>query len=115
VDHLLLYWSFVLRSFGVDWVLPKKVVELLFGWWSLFGKEEASSDVWNLVPPCLMWTIWWERSFRSFEDIESLVGRIIEVFTGSLFDWFCACGFTSSPSLCEFLESLDFTHTVHSL
>uniref|UniRef100_A0A2N9G322 Vacuolar protein sorting-associated protein 13 VPS13 adaptor binding domain-containing protein n=2 Tax=Fagus sylvatica TaxID=28930 RepID=A0A2N9G322_FAGSY len=73
VDHLLLYWSFVLRSFGVDWVLPKKVVELLFGWWSLFGKEEASSDVWNLVPPCLMWTIWRERNCRSFEDIESLV------------------------------------------
>jgi hypothetical protein len=37
VDHLLIHcdgvyalWSFVLRDFGIQWVLPKQVVDLLF-------------------------------------------------------------------------------------
>ena len=41
VDYLLLHcgvamevWSFVFRSFGVNKVLPGRVVELLFGWWN---------------------------------------------------------------------------------
>ena len=76
VDHLLLHcglarqvWSFVFRSFGVTWELLGRVVELLFGWRNWFGKH--SSDVWNLVPSCLMWIIWWERNRQTFEDIES--------------------------------------------
>jgi len=39
VDHLLLHceevsqlWSFAFRLFGVAWVLPKKVIDLLVGW-----------------------------------------------------------------------------------
>jgi hypothetical protein len=85
VDHLLSYcsvanevWSFVFRSFGVAWVLPGSVVELLFGWRNWFGNH--FSDVWNLVPLCLMWTVWWERNRRTFEDMESFVSQIIEVF-----------------------------------
>ena len=52
-----------------------------------------------------MWTIWRERNCRTFEDIESPVGRIIEVFIGSLFDWSRAWDLTLLPSLGEFLES----------
>ena len=39
VNHLLLHcrvvrevWNFILRSFGVSWVFPKTVSELLSGW-----------------------------------------------------------------------------------
>ena len=46
VDHLLLHcsvafelWSFIFRSFGIQLVLPGKVVELLCGWWIWGGKE----------------------------------------------------------------------------
>jgi hypothetical protein len=38
-DHLLLHcvfasglWGSVLRSFGILWVIPGRVVDLLFGW-----------------------------------------------------------------------------------
>lgn len=38
-DHLLLHskkahrlWSFVFSSFGVSWVLPRTVLDVLFGW-----------------------------------------------------------------------------------
>ena len=44
VDHLLLHclvatdlWSMVLGLFGVSWVLPKSVVELLACWLGRFG------------------------------------------------------------------------------
>ena len=44
--HLLLHcgkayrlWSLVFRSFGIFWVLPRLVVDTLFGWWDclVFG------------------------------------------------------------------------------
>ena len=59
VDHLLLHcekvyqlWSLVFRSFGISWVLPRSVVDTLFGWWNWFGKH--SSSIWNLAPLYLM-------------------------------------------------------------
>jgi hypothetical protein len=65
VDHVFIHcgaarllWSLVFRSFGMVWVLPNRVSDLLFGWWNWFGKK--SSGVWNLIPSCLMWTIWQE-------------------------------------------------------
>ena len=43
-----LLWS---RYFGVSWVLPKRVFDLLAGWRNWLGKY--SSNVWNLVPHVL--------------------------------------------------------------
>lgn len=67
VDHLFLHcpmarslWTFVFRSFDINWVLPKSVVDLMSGWWTLLGRH--TSDVWNLVPPCLVWTLWQEHN-----------------------------------------------------
>ena len=57
VDHLLLHcgkahrlWSLVFRSFGIFWVLPRSVVDTLFGWWNWPGKHLSS--IWNLAPLC---------------------------------------------------------------
>ena len=69
VDHLLVHckvayqlWSSALRSFCVSWVLPERVVDLLFGWCNWLG--EHSSGIRNLVPLCMMWTIWREWNKR---------------------------------------------------
>jgi hypothetical protein len=99
-------WSLVFRSVGIDWVFPNRVSDLLFGWWNWFGKK--SSGVWNLIPSCLMWTIWRERNSRIFEDKEIAMDRLLENFFGVLFDWSRAWGFTSSPFVGEFLVSLAF-------
>ena len=114
VDHLLKHcvvarevWDFVFRSFGVTWVLPGRVKELMSGWRNWFGKNR--SEVWNTVPLCLMWTLWQECNHCTFEDIENPIDKIIEVFMDSLFDWSCAQGVNSSPSLGAFLESLEFS------
>jgi hypothetical protein len=85
VDHLLLHcwvarqlWNVVFQFVGIDWVLPLHVSNLLFGWWNWFGKR--SSGVWNLIPYCLMWTIWRERKKRTSENMENPLAKVIEVF-----------------------------------
>ena len=75
VDHLLLhcgkaYWlrCFVFRIFRISWVPSYTVSNFLFGWWNWLGKH--SSHIWNLVSLCLMWYIWRERNWRTFEDLD---------------------------------------------
>uniref|UniRef100_A0A2N9H4Z9 Reverse transcriptase domain-containing protein n=1 Tax=Fagus sylvatica TaxID=28930 RepID=A0A2N9H4Z9_FAGSY len=113
VDHLLLHcwaarqlWNFVFQFVGVDWVFPSQIPDLLFGWWNWFGKR--SSGVWNLIPSCLMWTIWRERNKRIFEDQETPLAKLLELFFINLYDWSRAWGLTVSPSVGEFLASLAF-------
>ena len=62
IDHLLLLcpiahslWMYMLWLFGIEWVMPGSVVDLLFCWYHWLGKH--SSNIWDLVPGCLMWTI----------------------------------------------------------
>jgi hypothetical protein len=74
MDHIFLHctvawdlWSFVFSSFGINWVLVK-VIDLLFGGRSWVGNH--SSDIWNLVPLCLMWLLSRERNCHTFEDVD---------------------------------------------
>ena len=111
VNHLLLHcekayqlWSLVFRSFGISWVLPRSVADTPFGWWNWFGKH--SSSIWNLTPLCLMWCIWRERNWRTFEAGDKSDDQLLANFSGSLFDWSRAWGLTSSDSIPMFLSSL---------
>uniref|UniRef100_A0A2N9I4J4 Reverse transcriptase domain-containing protein n=1 Tax=Fagus sylvatica TaxID=28930 RepID=A0A2N9I4J4_FAGSY len=113
-NHLLIHctmasdlWHLILRSFGVIWVFPSNIADLLFGWFNCFGKPKSS--VWNLVPLCLMWTIWRERNSRIFEDEEHSIPKLAETFFGFLFDWARVWGLTSEISLPAFVVSLNFS------
>jgi hypothetical protein len=113
-SHLLIHcslasglWHSVLRSFGVVWVFPDNIINLLYGWYNCFGKHNSS--VWNLVPLCLMWIIWRERNSRVFEDKDQSQSKLIELFFGTLFDWARVGGFTSALSLADFVVSLSFS------
>ena len=62
VDHLLIscpvthsLWMYMLRLFGIDWVMPSSVADLFFCWYHWLGKHNF--DISNLVLGCLMWTI----------------------------------------------------------
>jgi hypothetical protein len=46
-----------------------------------FGKN---SDVWTLLPLCIMWTVWQERNRHSFEDVESMGSQLLGLFASSL-------------------------------
>ena len=113
-SHLLIHcslasgvWQSVLRSFGVVWVFPDNIINLLYGWYNYFGKHNSS--VWNLVSLCLMWIIWRERNSRVFEDKDHSQSKLIELFFGTLFDWARVGGFTSALSLADFVVSLSFS------
>ena len=67
-------WSREFVAFGVLWVLPGSVADLLFGWWNWLGKH--SSDIWNTVPLYLMWNLWRERNCRTFEDEEQSTAEL---------------------------------------
>ena len=89
VDHLLLHcelahrlWSFALKTFGLSWVIPRSISDLLFGWWNWV--EKHSSQIWNLVLLCILWCIWKERNRRTFEDLNSFGDQMLASFSGTL-------------------------------
>ena len=111
VDHLLLLcpiahslWMYMLWLFGIEWVMPGSVVDLLFCWYHWLGKH--SSNIWDLVPGCLMWTIWTERDRRTFEDEEKTVVQLLEYCQWTLFDWSCCWGYSDCSTLLDFLSSI---------
>ena len=91
MDHLLIscpvahsLWMYMLRLFGIDWVVSGSVIDLFFCWYQWLGKH--NSDIWNLVPGCLMWNIWVERNRRSFEDMAKLLDQLLDLCRRTLFD-----------------------------
>jgi hypothetical protein len=68
VDHLLIHcevasclWHYVFTLFGIEWVMPQKVIDL-FACWSQVGGRELSIDIWRMAPLCVIWCIWRERN-----------------------------------------------------
>ena len=60
IDHLLIHcsiafdlWSMVLTLFGIHWVMPKTVVDLLACWQGKLGRHRNSA-IWMAMPHCLM-------------------------------------------------------------
>ena len=47
------------RLFGVEWIMPRKVIEVLSGWRDQVGRRNIL-EVWRKAPLCLMWCIWKE-------------------------------------------------------
>ena len=82
VDHLLIHcpiafdlWSMVFTLFGIHWVMPKTVVDLLACWQGKLGRHRNSA-IWMTVPHCFIWCIWRERNNRNFEDLERSVADL---------------------------------------
>ena len=73
-------------------------------WWNGLGKH--ASDIWNLVPVCLMWIVWLERNRRSYEDTSTADSQLRDSFAVMLFDWSRVWNFTSSPNVFDFISCL---------
>ena len=120
INHLLIHcdkavglWSFVLRKFGIAWVLPGCVLDLFSGWYNGLGK--VYSKIWNMVPLCLLWTLWHERNSRTFENSECTDSQLQELFSNTLYDWAIAWGYSSCDSIISFLDSLHTSSYISSL
>lgn len=76
VDHLPLnfdiareLWSLTLVLFGVQYIMPKWVIDLLACWKGCFGRHH-SGDIWNVIRLCIMRTIQKGCTSQTFEGIE---------------------------------------------
>ena len=96
-------WMHMLQLFGMDWVMPSSIADLLFCWHHWLGKH--NSNIWNLVLGCLMWTIWTEHNRRSFEDIEKSLVQLLDLCQRTLLDWSRCWGLSDCFALIYFLLS----------
>lgn len=49
-------WSLTFCLFGVSWVTPSSVLELL-SYWEGHVDERSNGEIWNVVALCLMWCL----------------------------------------------------------
>jgi len=96
IEYLLLHcevahdlWSYIFNFFGVEWVMPRRVLELLTSWGDSFGCGPAK-EVWRLVLLCLMWCFWQERNARHFEDVEISMLELRKRLLNTLYIWIAA-------------------------
>jgi hypothetical protein len=92
VDHLFLHceiastlWDAMFSCFGLAWVMPRQVVDLLACWWS--SGRTRSAAVWKMLPTCLFWCLWQERNNRCFEDLERSFKDILSLCFHTLYLW----------------------------
>jgi len=71
MDHLLLHcdvasalWYSLFSRFGLSWVMPQRVIDLLACWWSSDWSRSATAG--KMAPTCLFWCLWGERDNRNF-------------------------------------------------
>ena len=91
MNHLLLHspiahsWVQMLQVFRIQWVMPGSMESLVFCWSYWLGK--FTSDIWNMVPGCLMWVVWMEINQCSFEAKEKSLVQLQALCQSTLFDW----------------------------
>lgn len=76
VNYLLLNCSFTtelqsfISLFGICWVMPRMLTDSLFCRTRMLGKY-GRGRVWNAAIHFLMWFIWREKNYRSFNEEEN--------------------------------------------
>jgi hypothetical protein len=111
IDYLLLHcelaidlWVLVFCLFGIDWVMPKWVVELLASWRGQFGCHH-NLEAWRMASLFVMWYIWRECSsifWRLCENNSRVKKKknVVKTHCG----WMVA---TNGSCFSNFLEFLD--------
>ena len=85
------WWSFVFSMFRVQWVVPERVVDLLFGWGNWLGKFVVF--LLGIQFPYACCEQYQRRGATGlFKEVETLVVELKLVFLRSLFEWSCILG-----------------------
>jgi hypothetical protein len=100
-------WSMVFGMFGVQWVMPRTVMDLFSCWMGRLGQHD-SVLVWKMVPHCLIWCLWHERNTRHFEDSACHIHVLKLFFFHTLFDWVVGSGGSSIHSMLELIDLCKF-------
>jgi len=114
INHLLIYceftrelWHLVLILFGVSWIMPGTILELLHCW-MMQGWRQSKEAIWKVIPSLRMWTIWRERNSHLFEDCETNVLLLKASFLQLPFKLGTFVPNFSSSNLVDFVNILDF-------
>uniref|UniRef100_A0A2N9JAP0 Suppressor of forked domain-containing protein n=1 Tax=Fagus sylvatica TaxID=28930 RepID=A0A2N9JAP0_FAGSY len=84
--------------------MPFGVLDLLFCWGD-GCRTTRIRKVWDMVPLCIFWCLWWERNARCFEGIERNVLELKGLVLRTLMEWTKASGALVFSSVLDFLES----------
>jgi hypothetical protein len=110
IDHLFLHcmvatelWRTILQLFGVEWVMPGSVKDMLGSWRSQKGNRTLI-PIWRMAPLCLMWCVWRERNARCFEDCETGLLNLKRKMLQTLFMWRGKIQFMHECSYFEFID-----------
>ena len=96
-----------LGMFGVQWIMPRSVLDLFSCWMGRLGRND-SVLVWKMIPHCLIWFLWRERNARHFEDAERHIPELKLLFFHTLFDWVIGSGISSIHSMLELIDLCKF-------
>ena len=113
------------RSKGLVWVSPPLSSwgqNFLFIYFLNLNKTKNKNPGWTENPSLaffycissteyvctmvLMWIVWTERNWNSFEDTEKSLVQLQVLCRKTLFDWSRCWGFSNCSSIIEFLSSL---------
>ena len=97
----------VFGLFGVCWVMPMSVVELLACWQGRFSRHR-NGYIWIVVSHCLVWCIWKERNSRCFEDGEHSMPDLKLLFFSTLLDWLSVWRKQPFYSILDLLDLCNF-------
>jgi hypothetical protein len=113
INHLFLHcpaardlWDLVFCLFGVDWVMPRGVLDMLSCWSRL--SRRVNGAIWSMIPHCLLWCLWRERNARTFEGCEKSSQDLKLFFFRTLLEWVNVVGLLSCFSLLELIDNCSF-------
>lgn len=98
-------WDIVFALFGVQWVMPKRVMDLLACWQCELGRHQ-NSKIWKVIPHCLIWCLWWSEILEIFRGVTKVSQTLKLQVLKILFDQMLATGLFSFSNLLEFIFSL---------
>ncbi len=93
--------------FGVSWVMPRRVVDLLSCWNGRWGLFEAG-NIWRMIAHYIMWCLWCERNARTFNEEETSIPALKFLLLQTLFDWLKASNLITSDSVSDMLMLCSF-------
>jgi hypothetical protein len=110
IDHLLLHrdierelWSSFFHLFGIVWIMPRRVREMLVSWGGQMGNRNAL-EMWRLAPLCLMWCIWRGQNAMNFKNWENHDVELKKMLQ-SLYTWIAAFNSLPVSNFSEFFYS----------
>jgi hypothetical protein len=95
-------WNFIFSMFSILWVMACGVMDLL-SCWGYSCRSARIRKVWDMIPSCVFWCLWWERNSRSFVGKENNLMEIKGMVLRTLMDWSKAAGAVSFSFVFDFL------------